>query len=569
MTLLLRAIAIVVAGAALVDPSCSLQRATAARFITIRLASTDVAGIERRLATMFPDVAWTSRGVRDGRLPCSPGERCVVITDGSIAARVPQDLTDPVSIVEIRPGPPNVALTSLTSSAAHAEAASLLTIGVSAAGLDDARVSVRVYDGDLLVGRTDHPITNSPDQQIAVPWVPVETGVRLLRVELAPLQGESTRADNIASAAVDVRREKIPVLVFDARPSWGSTFARRAIEDDPRFRVQYRARLAPSLTAGTARARLDPVTLDAADVLIVGAPEALTAAEVEAIETFVRRRGGTAILLPEQSPSGRTQRLFAGRWSELLLAAPRIVNGLRAGELLRASDLPPPATTIGRDGDVPVIVSTPTGEGRVIVVGLMDAWRYRDGAADVFDRFWQTVASESAEGARPLMVRFDAATARPGSRQRITVRFRSMDPPAALDASAVMKCGSSPPHTIRLWPAGQGATFTGEGPVADSAVCEVEARVNDAHATAGFAVARSPAPILADVFRAFHELARRSGGVVTNADKLEALRPDVHAMARPALRETVAYPMRSAWWILPFSLCLAAEWFLRRRNGLR
>ena len=28
-------------------------------------------------------------------------------------------------------------------------------------------------------------------------------------------------------------------------------------------------------------------------------------------------------------------------------------------------------------------------------------------------------------------------------------------------------------------------------------------------------------------------------------------------------------PMRSAWWILPFAACLSAEWWLRRRRGLR
>jgi hypothetical protein len=42
------------------------------------------------------------------------------------------------------------------------------------------------------------------------------------------------------------------------------------------------------------------------------------------------------------------------------------------------------------------------------------------------------------------------------------------------------------------------------------------------------------------------------------------------------LRETVAapraelvhHPMRSTWWIVPFVVCLSAEWWLRRRRGL-
>ena len=37
--------------------------------------------------------------------------------------------------------------------------------------------------------------------------------------------------------------------------------------------------------------------------------------------------------------------------------------------------------------------------------------------------------------------------------------------------------------------------------------------------------------------------------------------------APPALQ--VRHPMRSAWWILPFAMCLSAEWWLRRRRGVR
>jgi hypothetical protein len=31
----------------------------------------------------------------------------------------------------------------------------------------------------------------------------------------------------------------------------------------------------------------------------------------------------------------------------------------------------------------------------------------------------------------------------------------------------------------------------------------------------------------------------------------------------------VRRPMRSVWWMLPFAACLSAEWWLRRRRGLR
>jgi hypothetical protein len=34
-------------------------------------------------------------------------------------------------------------------------------------------------------------------------------------------------------------------------------------------------------------------------------------------------------------------------------------------------------------------------------------------------------------------------------------------------------------------------------------------------------------------------------------------------------RPETRYPMRSWWWLLPFAGCLTAEWWLRRRAGLR
>ena len=109
-----------------------------------------------------------------------------------------------------------------------------------------------------------------------------------------PRPGDSSRAvDDVIDAGVDVGSERLPVLVFDARSSWGSTFVRRALEDDSRFLVEHRARLAPAIAAGTANGRLDARALDAAAVLIVGGPDALTASEVDLIERFVRVRGGT------------------------------------------------------------------------------------------------------------------------------------------------------------------------------------------------------------------------------------------------------------------------------------
>jgi hypothetical protein len=62
--------------------------------------------------------------------------------------------------------------------------------------------------------------------------------------------------------------------------------------------------------------------------------------------------------------------------------------------------------------------------------------------------------------------------------------------------------------------------------------------------------------------------ARTGGAVVTD----EHVAPVVQAWldARgPERRPETRHPMRSWWWLFPFAGCLAGEWWLRRRAGLR
>jgi hypothetical protein len=65
------------------------------------------------------------------------------------------------------------------------------------------------------------------------------------------------------------------------------------------------------------------------------------------------------------------------------------------------------------------------------------------------------------------------------------------------------------------------------------------------------------------------ELARRTGGmVITDLQPEPLVRRWLDGRGgepRPEPR----YPMRAWWWVLPLAGCLAGEWWLRRRAGLR
>ena len=121
---------------------------------------------------------------------------------------------------------------------------------------------------------------------------PVAPGLTVVRV----------MADSVAmpEAAVDVavrtRDRRARVFVFEPRPSWAAGFVRQTLESDPLFDVRAVARTSRGVathTAGapTALSSLDP---DGADAVLVGGLDALSDADLDAlIQAQADRRGFT------------------------------------------------------------------------------------------------------------------------------------------------------------------------------------------------------------------------------------------------------------------------------------
>jgi hypothetical protein len=94
-------------------------------------------------------------------------------------------------------------------------------------------------------------------------------------------------------------------------------------------------------------------------------------------------------------------------------------------------------------------------------------------------------------------------------------------------------------------------------------------------ARAGGLSATTPVLVKAEVSRA--DLVRPSLSMLAASHRGIDVTPDRVGELEQFVRNTVAapptrhlrHPMRSTWWILPFASCLSAEWWLRRRRGLR
>jgi hypothetical protein len=571
LRMVLRSVAIAIAVASIADPVMTRSRPAPRTVVVAQLASASVASVESAIRQGLPNAEVAVRPVTDRRLPCAPGETCVIAADGSVDVDVPQDLPGPVSLIRLGlPAGPNVAVTSVAAPRSHHGAGSgVLRVTLAGSGVSGRRTDVRVTDGAATVGSAGHEWKQDGDAVVDVPWWPLGEGGRALRVTAVPFDGEASAIDNGVDVGVSVSASPIGVLMFDARPSWAGTFVRRALEDDSRFRVEHRAGLGPALAAGTVGGRLDARALDAVSVAIIGSPNGLSEGEVALLERFVGTRGGTLVLLPDGAPSGASARLFSGRWSEHLEASPSAAGPLRASETLRLADASRFDLVLGTVKGAPAIVLAPTGNGRIVVSGAMDAWRYREADGGAFDRFWRSLVFESAANSSSLTVSLARPMTAPGTQLPFTVRHRQMDPGSQRTAIASATCGDGSAHAVRLWPEGAAGVFAGVMPVDGDQPCELRVEMEGSAVTsAGVAVTTGATATVAEVADKLERFAIRTGGVVTNSGETTVTSALALALAQPAV-PVPFHPMRSPWWMSPFVACLGVEWWLRRRAGLR
>ena len=407
--------------------------------------------------------------------------------------------------------------------------------------------------------------------------VPVGAPPFVVRLDATTSASATGAAQTVVSDLV-VRRRDAPlaVEVFDARPSWASTFVRRALEADPRFRVESLSLDARALSARTAGAvGLSDRRLDAFAAVVVGGLDRLSGNDVAALDRYLRERGGAVVLLPDQRIDSGPLRPLLPELAERLLEQPATLvsaagaTSLRASEMLVATGLPGSevvARAPGGDG-APVVVSIPRGDGRLLLSGAMDAWRYRAASDAAFDRFWQSAIAGLALATPPLVdVVVTPPIVRPRESADVLVRVRGGDL-ASVSASA-------DGEPIRLAPSAERGVYRGR--VTGSATRSRMAIAVQAEDTSGRVESAAVAvPTLADALRTMPIepplalLSASHRGIDVGPDRLTEIAQFIREATAISRVAATRHPMRSAWWFAPFVACLSAEWWLRRRRGLR
>jgi hypothetical protein len=516
-----------------------------------------------------------SRAAASPKLPESPVERSRTLPISTVT--IASDVAPNVGIVAVE-APREVPVAT----------AIRVTVDVEGIGVAGKSTKLTIHIAGLEVGDASHEWKGGRERWRAqIDAVPVGEPPFALRVEAQPLDIERTQLDNVADTVVDVRRAPLRVQVHEPRPSWATTFVRRALEADARFHVAG----VSSTSRTTATRTADPVALtddalESVDVVVVGGLEKLTGADARTLERFMRQRGGAVVLVPDaRIAAGPALDLLGGatlaeRLSdgpEKLIVTPPL-EPIQASELLLMSgDLPIAseriAWTSGKDSAA-VAISTPRGNGRLFLSGALDAWRFRAEDGGAFDRYWQsTIAGLALAVLPPISITVEPPILRPGERGEVVVRVRKEGNVASGFSRTPSARAEIDGLPIRLWPEPEVGVFRGTfdagGRAGRSTVVAHVDGIKPASASRLLVIRSDARHTLPQMAPPLSLLSSSHHGIDVAPDNVAAVERFIRTNIVAASEAQTRHPMRSGWWIVPFAACLSAEWWLRRRRGLR
>lgn len=565
-----RSIAVAIAVLGVIDPAVTRSRVSGSVVSVVHSGShadsLRAAEVAARLRTLGVSVT----GAR------APGDAASVVVG---ARRPAMDTGAPVIVY----APSAVAITAVDVPS-NVRLTSRVPVTVTLAAERATNATVELLDEDRVVARASRELSRASVATVALDWSPSVIGTRLLTVRASTAAATATAT--ATSPATDTQRVSRAVLVdstpwrvlaYDARPSWNATFIRRALERDGRFDVRSRvvtSRAPQALVArGSSRAPASLSSLDArsVDVIVVGAPEGLPAGDLAALKRLVTNDGVSAVLLPDDASPALSSWLATSAWRTTPHRDPvamrttargadsTAVPTLQALIVGAPASLPDGSETLLALRGASVVWRQLLGSGDVVVSGAFDAWRFRDSAQSAFDGFWrEVIAAQASRRASRIAVDPTSLTLRPDERRMM--RIESAQRPAVRwrADSGSSDVAVSPTTSASTWLA---APPLGEGDARGALVVSAAA---DSVRLPWVSSNRSGGD-LSDPPEVSRAWANAQGGQLVGT--LDSLVGAIQQRSQARPEPLPWHPMRSGWWIVPFTLALAADWWLRRREG--
>jgi hypothetical protein len=584
---LLRTVAVLIAIAAVIDPAVTTERQGKPVVSVVPSDAVQDEELATRVADALDDEFTVIRSAFGN------ADALVLVGDG-----MRRDLQVDKPIFAVQSGANRPRIQSLHAPASASVYAPVrVDARVFLAGANARAVVAELQVNGVVMERQSLAFAGTQHAIASMTFVPTDTGSAAIRV-VARAGTDSTYADGL----VAVHARMLSILVYDPRPSYSSTFVRRALEKDPRLLVTSRVVTSRDISTSTGAppAQLSNVeTLAPYEAIVVGAPDALNAGDVAGLETYLRVRGGSVILLLDNEARGPFEQLTGVRnWSSRNVDGGAVVrrsfndnDQLRVSAQFWPASMPVGATVLWRAAATrsdslvrgldasPIIWRTAVGNGQLVVSGALDAWRYRDPDMSDFDRVFTQIITDAAEAAMPAVsVTVGQRVLAPNETTPVAVTIRdaglgnqSGDAVNASATAVVTRTDSMTTSAVplRLFPGATPGTFRGtlRAPV-EPGQAQLSIVVNGDTAVVPLVVSERRHHPIADEPALLSAWVAARGGWTSDESALASLAGRLRSSLAAAPRPEPWHPMRSAWWLLPFALALSAEWWLRRRRGL-
>jgi uncharacterized membrane protein len=467
----------------------------------------------------------------------------------------------------------------------------------------------------------------------SIVWTPSLPGDYAMDLQLPVEPDEAIKDNNDQHFRIAVRAEKLKVLVVDSLPRWEYRYLRNALMRDPGIEV-HTLLFQPGMDRGSGLDYLadfprDKAELSQYDVVFLGdvgiGENELTGQDATAIRALVEQQGSGLVFLPGYR--GRENTLRGTPLDDLMpvdldpstpegLSTPDeshlLLTGEGRGHLLTmlaadaatnaeiwknlpgfnwcaaVADTRPGAETLAvhsslrnAEGRIPLLVTRPFGNGKVLFMGTDGAWKWRLGVEDKYHyRFWGQVIRwmahqrHLAQGQR-IRLSFSPETPRAGDDVSLlaTVFDQSGYPVTNASVSASITSGTAGSERVELSPLPGGwGVFKGDYTPRKGGLLHVTVKdeTDGGQLATDLNVARSSRERIGDPanLAILRDIASLTGGASGGTADLDAM---VRKMA--VLPEPRPIEQRIELWSQWYTACavlilLAAYWSARKLSGM-
>ncbi len=497
------------------------------------------------------------------------------------------------------------------------------------------RTVARLRDEQSGIERTKD-IVLPPHSEIhdSILWRLEQEGSSTLSLSIPVADGELIAENNRRDFNISGRPERIRVLVIETLPRWEYRFLRNALSRDPGVELACLL-LHPELGPGDGPDYIqtfpeEPEELAAYDVIVIGdigiAENQLSLEQAALIRGLVENQASGVVFLPGQQgnqfslleselgdlvpvqldanmPRGMPEPIAAplnltseGRSSLLTMLGdseeenPEIWRRLPGfhwhAPVIRAKAgtevLAVHGNRRGPFGQIPLLVTSTAGNGKVLFMGIDSAWRWRRGVEDLYHyRFWGQVArwmSYQRNMAAGERVRLFYTPERPEPGSTVTIHANAFDANGApLQGGSVRLDLTAPDGATRRLElqsdAAAWGAFSGRFRVEIPGTWQIRASVagaEDSPVETSLLVQSVPIEKIGQPARpdVLEEMTRVARGRMIFPEQLGEIVREIHALPEPRPLET-RIALWSHWGTLAVvTLLLSVFWIGRKLNGM-